>query len=241
MPTHWAFYFQGSGLPLSVSWSCSCFICRAQIALLDLKVIAMMLHRMAFHLSDKVVALHLDNSTTKGYLCNQGSIVSPFLSRLACWQAQYYSHSSIFSFPSQCGGQLSVLGLVASGVATPPSDGSSSFHLWDLADVDLLGSSHTTQCQHYYTLEMPLPLGALELNAFNHPLMFQVSYVFPSPALVPLVLSKWLAEHVKGQLRLLILVAPCWMEALCNPSSQHVGRCSSVLCHHKKISLLMFQ
>ena len=42
--------------------------------------------------------------------------------------------------------------------------------------------------------------------------MFQVSYVFPPPAVVPLVLSKFLAEHVKGQLRHLILVAPCWME-----------------------------
>ena len=37
--------------------------------------------------------------------------------------------------------------------------------------------------------------------------------MFPPPALVPLVLSKFLAEHVKGQLRHLILVAPCWMEA----------------------------
>ena len=36
---------------------------------------------------------------------------------------------------------------------------------------------------------------------------------FPPPALVPLVLSKFLTEHVKGQLRHLILVAPCWMEA----------------------------
>ena len=37
--------------------------------------------------------------------------------------------------------------------------------------------------------------------------------MFPPAALVPLVLSKFLAEHVKGQLRQLILVAPCWMEA----------------------------
>ena len=37
--------------------------------------------------------------------------------------------------------------------------------------------------------------------------------MFPPPALVPLVLSKFLAEHVNGQLRWLILVAPCWMEA----------------------------
>ena len=43
-----------------------------------------MLHRMAFHLSGKVVVLHLDNSTAKAYLCNQGGTVSPFLSRLAC-------------------------------------------------------------------------------------------------------------------------------------------------------------
>ena len=37
--------------------------------------------------------------------------------------------------------------------------------------------------------------------------------MFPPPALVPLVLSKFLAEHVNGQLRHLLLVAPCWMEA----------------------------
>ena len=63
------------------------------------------------------------------------------------------------------------------------------------------------------TLETPLPLGALGLNAFSHPWNFQVSCVFPSLALVPLVLSKFLAEHVNGQLRHLLLVAPCWMEA----------------------------
>ena len=35
--------------------------------------------------------------------------------------------------------------------------------------------------------------------------------MFPPPALVPS--SKFLAEQGKGQLRLLILVAPCWTEA----------------------------
>ena len=76
-----------------------------------------------------------------------------------------------------------------------------------------MASSRSTQCQHYFTLETPLPLGALGLNAFSHPWKFQVSYVFPPPALVPLVLSKFLAEHVYGQLGHLLLVAPCWMEA----------------------------
>ena len=79
--------------------------------------------------------------------------------------------------------------------------------------LDLLASSCSTQCQHYFTLETPLPLRALGLNAFSHPWNFQVSYVFPPLALAPLVLSKFLAEHVNGQLRHLFLVAPCWMEA----------------------------
>ena len=83
-----------------------------------------------------------------------------------------------------------------------------AFCLWGLPEVDLLASYHTAQCLHYYTLETPLPLGAQGLNAFNHPWTFQVSYV-----LVPLVLSKFLTEHGKGQLRLLIVMAPCWMEA----------------------------
>ena len=34
MPTHWAFYFQGSGLPLFVSGSWLGFICRAHIAVM---------------------------------------------------------------------------------------------------------------------------------------------------------------------------------------------------------------
>ena len=76
--------FQGSGLPLSVSVSWSGSICRAHIAFQELQAVAMMLHRMAFHLSGKVVALHLDNSMAKAYLCNQGGTVSSFLSRLAC-------------------------------------------------------------------------------------------------------------------------------------------------------------
>ena len=83
-PTHWAFYFQGSGLPLLVSGVWSGSLCRAHIASEELQAVAIMLHRMAFCLSGKVVALHLDNSTAKAYLCNEGGTVSPFLSRLAC-------------------------------------------------------------------------------------------------------------------------------------------------------------
>ena len=44
---------------------------KSDIALQGLQAVAMMLHRMAFHLSSKVVALHLVNSMEKAYLCNQ--------------------------------------------------------------------------------------------------------------------------------------------------------------------------
>ena len=66
MPRHGAFCFEGSVLPLSVSG------------------VPVMLHRIAFQLSGKVVALYLDNSAAKVHLCKQGGTVSPFLSRLAC-------------------------------------------------------------------------------------------------------------------------------------------------------------
>ena len=58
---------------------------RVHIVLQKLQAVVLMLHRMVFHLSGKVVALHLDNSTAKAYLCTQGSKVSLHFSRLACF------------------------------------------------------------------------------------------------------------------------------------------------------------
>ena len=63
-PTHWVFYFQGSGLPLSISGPWSGSMCRAHIALQELQAIAMTLCRMAFCLSGKVIDVHLDNSVS---------------------------------------------------------------------------------------------------------------------------------------------------------------------------------
>ena len=40
MPTYWAFYFHGSGLPLSVSGPWSGYMCGAHIALQELQAIA---------------------------------------------------------------------------------------------------------------------------------------------------------------------------------------------------------
>ena len=77
-----------------------------------------------------------------------------------------------------------------------------AFHLWGLPEVDLQTSAHSSQWQRYNTLESPLTLGALGMNAFNHPWMFQASYV-SSPPLVPLILSRFLL---------------CWMEAAWLPT-----------------------
>ena len=218
-PTHWAFYFQGSGLPLSVSGAWSGSLARAHIALQELQAVAIMLLRMAFCLSGKVVALHLDNSTAKAYLCNQGGTVSPFLSRLACRILSLTDKHGITLLPAYIPTHLNVeADFLSQDRMLPewhllPQVAQTAFHLWGLPEVDLLASSCSIQCQHYFTLETPLPLGALGLKAFSHPWKFQVSYVFPPLALVLLVLSKFLAEHVNGQLKHLLLVAPCWMEA----------------------------
>ena len=178
-PTHWAFYFQGSGLPLSVSGAWSGSLCRAHIALQELQAVAIMLRRMAFCLSGKVVALHLDNSTAKAYLCNQGGTVFPFLSRLACRIRRLTEKHGITFLPAYIPTHLNVeADYLCQYQLLPewhllPQVAQAAFHLWDLPEVDLLASSHSTQCQHYFTLETPLLLGALGLNAFSHPWTFR--------------------------------------------------------------------
>ena len=145
--------------------------------------------------------------------------MSPFLSRLACWILSLTDKHVITLLPAYIPTHLNVEADFLSWdqmlleLHLLPQVAQAAFHLWALPEVDLLASSRSTQCQYYFTLETPLPLGALGLNAFSHPWKVQVSYVFPPLALVPLVLSKFLAEHINGQLRHLLLVAPCWMEA----------------------------
>ena len=145
--------------------------------------------------------------------------MSPFHSKLACWILNLTNKHGITLIPTYIPTHLNVVTDYLSWYQMLldwyflPQVAHAAFYLWGPPEVGLLASSHSTQCQHYYALESSLPLGALGLNTFNHLWTFQVSYMFLLPALVPLVLSKFLAEHVKGQLRGLILVAPCWMEA----------------------------
>ena len=155
-PTHWAFYFQGSGLPLLVSGSWLGSLCRAHIALQELQAIVVMLCRMVLHLSGKVASLHLDNSTAKAYLCNQGGTMSPFLSRLACQILSLTNKHGITLIPAYISTHLNVeVDYLSQDQLLLewhllPQVAHATFFLWGLPEVDLLASFHSTQCQHYY-------------------------------------------------------------------------------------------
>ena len=97
-------------------------LCVRLITLQEIQVVAMMLRRMVFQLSGKVVALHLDNSTVKvmqsGWCSISFSFQTDLLNVESDQQAWYYSYSSIHCYLSQCGSQLSVTGMVVSGVTS---------------------------------------------------------------------------------------------------------------------------
>ena len=141
--THLAFYFQGSGLPLSVSGAWSSSLSRAHVALQELQAVVIMLCRMAFHLSGKVVVLHLDNSTAKAYLCDQGGTVSPFLSRLACQILSLTDKHGITLLPAYIPTHLNVKADFLSRDQMflewylLPQVAQATFHLWGLPEVDL--------------------------------------------------------------------------------------------------------
>ena len=129
---------------------------------------------MVFCLSGKVDALHLDNSTAMAYRCNQGGTVSSIISRLACHNLSLTDNHHLNLIPAYIPTHLNVeANYLSRGQLLPDWHilhhiAQIAFHLWGLPEVNLLASSHTTQYQHYYTSAMPLPLGSLGLNAFNH-------------------------------------------------------------------------
>ena len=142
-------------------------MCKACIALQELQAVAMILSRMVFWLSGMVFAFHLDNCSTKAYLCNQGGTVSPFLSRLACWILSLTNKHSITLIPGYLSTYLNgEPNYLSWGQLLPewyllPHIAQAAFQLWGLPEMDQLATSHTTQCQHYYTLANPLPQGDL--------------------------------------------------------------------------------
>ena len=68
-PVVGSFYFQDLVYPYHSVEPCH-FLCDVHIALQELQTIVLLLHRMAFCLSDQVDALHLHNTAARAYLCN---------------------------------------------------------------------------------------------------------------------------------------------------------------------------
>ena len=88
-------------------------VCVGLIVFQEHQAITMILHRIVS--TYKVVALHLDNSTAKAYLCNQGGTVSPFLSRLACWVLSLTDRHGITLIPAKIPTHLTVRPIIFPG------------------------------------------------------------------------------------------------------------------------------
>ena len=146
---------------LNLYWNLFRFYMQGSYCLTWIQAVALTLHEMAFWLSGEVVAL-LDSITVKAYLCNQDCTASPFLSRLTCNIFNLADMYGITLIPSYIPTHLNVeADYLAQGRYVPewhllPNATEASFQHWGQLGVDLLASSHTNQCQHYYTLETPL-------------------------------------------------------------------------------------
>ena len=106
---HWDFSIHSSGVPVSCCGTLSSSMWKVHFALQELQGVALMLNKMAFLVCSKVVVLHLDNSTAKGCVCNQGGTTSLFHIRLTCHILNLANkhgiihYSSIDVYPCQCG------------------------------------------------------------------------------------------------------------------------------------------
>ena len=194
-------------------------MCRAHIALQELWAIIMMLYRMAFHLSGKVVILHLDNSMEKAYLCNQGGTVSPFLSWVACQILSLTDSTVLLLF------QHTLLPILIWRPIICPRVScfwSGIFSLRWLKQLFSFGVYQRWICWH-----TPVPLNASIITPWNlhchwglrveclQPSLDASGKFCVSSSCISSSSSVQVAGRTcQGQLRLLSLVAPCWMVAL---------------------------
>ena len=163
------------------------------------------------------------------------------LSRLACWILSLTDkhgitlYSSIHSYPPQCGGRLSFLGSVASGVAPSPSGGSGNFSplgpsrggpscIFTSYSVPALLHLGTSTTSGGLGVECPQP----SLN-FSGKLCVSSSSSSPSSSLqVSGRTCQWSTQTFNSGGAMLN------GGSLGSHSSQHVGRCSLAVSHHKR-------
>ena len=169
--SHWAFSFQSSGLHLSFCRTWLGWMCDVHTAFWELQMLALMLDTVAFCLSAMVVALHLNNSTAKAYLCNQGSMYLFFFSRLACCilhLANKHAITLIHTYPSDCGSWFTVM--VPEWHLLPHITWVAS-HLWSAKGQFIAILIYQSMSALQY-LENLLHVGILGLNTLNSPWLF---------------------------------------------------------------------
>ena len=143
-PNHWAFYFQGSGLPLSYSGTWSGFMHKVHVALQGHQVVALMLYKMVFCYLVRWAALHLENSTVKAYVHNQGGTASPFLCRLPCCILNLANMHGITLIPAYISTHFNgaadfpSLARLFPGWPLLPHIAQAEFQLWGQLEVNLL-------------------------------------------------------------------------------------------------------
>ena len=116
-------------------------------------------------------------------------------------------------------------------MAPSPSDG---FLPLGLPEVDLLASSHSTQCQHYFTLETTAS-GGLGVGCLQPSLDFSGKLCVSSSGSGPSC-SVQVSGRTCQQSTQMVDSSGTMLDggSLASHSSQHVGRCSSVVSHHKR-------
>ena len=78
------------------------------VVLQEFQAAALILHKMDFQLSIKVVIMHLGNSNAKSYLCNGVVLLSLFHSRLACHILNLIDKHGITDIPAPITTHLNV-------------------------------------------------------------------------------------------------------------------------------------
>ena len=207
----------------------------------NFKAVAVMLRRMAFHLCGKVVALHLDNSTAKAYLCNQGGTVSPFLSRLACQILSLTDKCGITLLPAYIPTHLNVEADFLSrdrllpGVAPSTSSGSGSFLPLGPSRGGPAGIFSFYSMSALFHFGNSTASGGLGVECLQPSLDFSgklhVSSCSSGPPCSVQVSGRtcqWSTETFTSGGSMLD------GGSLASHSSQHTGRCSSAVSHRKR-------
>ena len=151
-----------------------------------------------------MVALHLDNSSAKADLCNQGGTVSPFLSRLACQILSLTNKHGIILIPAYIPTHHNVeANYLSQDQKLPkwhllPQVAQADFHLWGPSRGGPAGIPSFHSMPALLHLGISTTYGGLGVECLQPSL--DISGKLPVIlllVLVPLVLSKFLAETCK--------------------------------------------